>query len=116
MDVTAVMDNQTQGKGLLDDFCVESRNDLLIVSAIHVVSFAHQPVGQITKSTNVVFSILMEIREVFYCFTGLSNGLVNEVPAFLPAVTLSLDFVGKRGTLDERMVSFAGRDFRLNPF
>jgi len=104
MDVTGVVDDETQSEGLGIGLEGEVLLDLLVVVAGLVIASVLQPVGQVFKSAHNVVSVHLEI-EVREVTSFDQERLVNEVPAVLEVVG-ALYVVGKVGALREGVVFF----------
>lgn len=85
--------------------------NLLVVSRVFVVVSVHEEVGQVLEGVDVRYGIGLELGEISNSFGGIGDdGLVNEMPVFLPVVALALNNISKSGTLNEGMVLLAESD------
>jgi len=108
MDITGVMDDKAEGKGLLVSDGREVALNLLIVSGVFVIVSVHQEVGQILEGINVGNSIGLELREVCDGLGGVGKvRLINEMPVLLPIISHRLNNISEGGTLNEGLIYFS---------
>jgi len=114
VDISDVVDDQSQGEGLLVHKEREGILNLLVVSCGGIVTSLGQEVGQSVESLNIVYGVQLEIGIVsdgFACLVDVR--LVDEVPSTLPAVSLALNDISKSSAFDKRMASFSRCETRV---
>jgi len=114
VDVARIVDNQTERERLLVLFSREVLHDVLVVDRVLVVTGVHQPVGQVSKSFDVVGARRVEVGIISNGFVSLiDDWLVDKVPGALPGVPHTFDHIRERGALDEWVISFVLRQLRI---
>jgi hypothetical protein len=107
MDVTNVVDNKAQGKGTSISFIWEVRlYGLVVVATLVISTVVGEPCGEVLERIKDISGVKLE-AEVIKRATLVKVGLIDEVPAGLETVTISLDVIGKGGALCDGVVFLA---------
>jgi hypothetical protein len=109
VDVSNIMDHKAKSKRLSVFKVGEIFNNLFIVCWVRVVSSVHEPHGENGQGVRDVFTIHLEVGEVFKVPALHQVGLVNEVPVWLELV-FALNLVSKVSTLCEGVLVLTFRN------
>ena len=113
MEVSNVVDDQTEGKGLLVVDIIERVSDLVDVGAVGVDLLSLEESNQVVHGLDDVDISHHVIGVVSDGFALVEERLINEMPIRLERVALSLDVVGEIGTLSEGVALFVTGQRRL---
>jgi hypothetical protein len=113
MDVSNVMDEQSQGIWSAEGFGVNVTHNLFVGVGVLVVAGVAEPVGDLGDHKGDVLDVEYKVRVVWDTWTVINEGSINEVPFWLPATAGWLDIVSKCGTLNERVVWFFHGEFGI---
>ena len=111
VDITCVMNYETQGERLAVLLNIEGVCNLLVISSLLVVTAVQQIVSKGSHGIDTVCVTYVKLGEIFNGFTSLVNvWSIDKVPGRLPGVALALNDVGKGSTLNKRIILLVSRD------
>lgn len=104
MDVSDIMDEESEGKRFAVVFTLEFVHNLLVGIGVLVAAVAGDPVDQGWHDHSDVVGIELKLRVIFEASTFVKVGDIYEVPVRLEGVSLALDLVSECSAFDEGIV------------
>ena len=105
MDVSKVVDHKSEGERLLVIHGAEGILDLRDVSGAVSAGVSLKECDKCIQSSGYVNIALVEVREVFLWATLVKVWQIDEMPAALPRVAITLDVVCEGSAFGEWVVS-----------